>query len=140
MTKLETNLVESYKESLNQGEQHREVFDWPSAFEVLDKVIEEANELKEAIKSQTETEIFAEASDLVFTVIQTLRHLKLDLGDCLEYSNKKFMIRFEAMTEIADRKNLNLKELDLPAVEEVWKEAKVLSKDKVNQLTDLSLK
>lgn len=134
MTKPEMNLVESYKEALQQGKQHREVFDWPSALEVLDKVIEEAHELKEAIESQTDTEVFTEASDLIFTVVQTLRHLQLDLGDCLNYSNKKFMTRFKAMTDIANEKNLELKTLGLQDLEDIWAEAKVLSQNKVNKL------
>ena len=93
----------------------------------MDKVIEEANELKEAISSQNKTEIFTEASDLAFTIVQCLRHLNLNLGDCLEYSNKKFQIRFETMSKIADKKKLQLNSLNLSELESLWNESKVLS-------------
>jgi uncharacterized protein YabN with tetrapyrrole methylase and pyrophosphatase domain len=137
MSEQETSLSKSYIEALSQGETHRDVFDWPSAFEVLDKVIEEANELKEAIRSQNDTETFTEASDLVFTVVQCLRHLNLDLGDCLNYSNKKFKVRFEAMNKLAKEKKLKLKDLDLNKLETLWGEAKKISK---NDVASLSLK
>jgi len=132
--KIMSKLKSSYEESLQKGEEYREIFDWPSALKVLDKVIEEANELKEAIKSQNKTETFAEASDLVFTVVQTLRHLKIDLGDSLEFSNKKFQIRFNGMEEIASQRGLNLKNLSNDELELIWAESKALTKNKVQKL------
>lgn len=130
MSKIE----QSYKESLEKGYEYREVFDWPSALEVLDKVIEEAEELKEAIQSQNKTETFTEASDLVFTVVQTLRHLKIDLGDCLDYSNKKFQVRFNGMEKLASKGGFKLKDLSLDELEEVWKESKKLTAQEVSEL------
>ena len=132
--KTMSKLAEAYKESLDQGERHRDVFDWPSATLVLDKVIEEANELKEAIVSQNGTETFTEASDLVFTVVQCLRHLKLDLSDCLDYSNKKFQIRFDTMSKIAGENDVQLKDLNLSELEELWKQAKIVSTKSINTL------
>ena len=134
MPELESKLTKAYKESLDQGENYRGVFDWPSALEVLDKVIEEVQELKEAIRSQNETEKFTESSDLVFTVVQCLRHLKLDLGDCLEYSNQKFKIRFKAMSKLATEKQVQLKDLNPSELEDLWGEAKLISDSQVRAL------
>ncbi len=136
-----SNLIDSYKKSINTGQNHRDVFDWSSPSQVIDKVIEEANELKEALESkksnptsQSDTDVFSELSDLSFALVQVLRHLNTDLEDCLNFSNEKFKIRFNEMLEISKLKNTDLKELTSKELESLWALSKKNTKNTVNKL------
>jgi ATP diphosphatase len=137
-----SNLTDSYKRSVITGKNHRDVFDWASPSEVVDKVIEEAKELKEALKnqkeglsSQSDTEVFSEASDLSFALVQVLRHLNIDLEDCLNFSNEKFKLRFEGMLKIASQKKTELKDLNTKELEDLWTQSKKKTKYVVDELS-----
>lgn len=72
-------------------------FDWPDATEVLKKLDEERSELGEALASGDRAAIEDELGDLLFTVAQLARHLKLDASQALRASTRKFEQRFAAM-------------------------------------------
>lgn len=76
-------------------------FDWQAPSEVLPKVEEEWRELQEAIGGGNETEIAHEIGDVLFSVVQLARHLKLDPDSCLRQTNTRFVRRFEAVLEKA---------------------------------------
>ena len=90
-------------------------FDWPDAGPVLDKIVEEAAELREA--QGDPARVFEEFGDLLFVVANLARHLKLDPEAALRAANAKFERRFggvEAALRAEGRKpeQSNLAEMD----------------------------
>jgi ATP diphosphatase len=78
-------------------------FDWPSADGLFDKLQEEIGELKAELSPSTQsaTAIEAELGDLLFTVVNLARHLKVDPESALRSTNAKFRRRFAAMESVA---------------------------------------
>lgn len=90
-------------------------FDWACKDEVLEKVDEELNELKEALREKSKKNIEDELGDLFFTLISLSRHLNLDPDQTLRKANQKFINRFNEMENIVEDKKLkwhNLKKVD----------------------------
>ena len=91
-------------------------FDWACKDQVLKKVDEELNELKEALREKSKKNIEDELGDLFFTLISLSRHLNLDPDQTLRKANQKFINRFNEMENIVEDKKLkwhNLKKFDL---------------------------
>lgn len=130
------DLNQSYNETLKIGLAHREVFDWPNALRVLDKVSEELAELREAIEIKREKEIFEESSDLIFTMVQCLRHLDIDLASLLDFANQKFSIRFSKMYQLVLADNKKLEDLSLNEAEVYWVKAKNQTKAQLSELLE----
>ncbi len=80
-------------------------FDWPNADGLFEKLHEEIGELKAEITATPETqptsEIEAELGDLLFTVVNLARHLKVDPESALRGTNARFRRRFAAMEAVA---------------------------------------
>src|SRR5580704_13780457 len=80
-------------------------FDWPNADGLFDKLQEEIGELKAELSpssgSQSTPAIEAELGDLLFTVVNLARHLKVDPETALRTTNAKFRRRFAAMESAA---------------------------------------
>ncbi len=72
-------------------------FDWPDTRFVIDKIIEEAQELAEARTSQDAAHIEEEFGDLLFVVANLARHLDVDPEAALRAANAKFTRRFRAI-------------------------------------------
>ncbi len=77
-------------------------FDWPDHEGVMDKLQEEITELDEAILTrdddqQSAARIEEELGDLLFTVANLARHLKIDPEVALRTANAKFRSRFAHM-------------------------------------------
>ncbi len=72
-------------------------FDWPSTQGVLDKIIEESQELVEARETLTHDEQVEEYGDLMFVMANLARHLKIDPEEALRKTNAKFTRRFEGV-------------------------------------------
>ena len=94
-------------------------FDWPEAGPVLDKLDEEAQEVREAMASGDPAQIEEEVGDLLFAAVNLARQLKVDPGKALRGANAKFEARFRAMEERAGGAEA-LAELDLDAQEALW--------------------
>lgn len=130
------DLNQSYAETVKIGLAHREVFDWPNSLEVLKKVEEELRELKEAMQVKSQKEIFEESSDVIFTMVQCLRHLNLELPELLDFANEKFSLRFSKMTELILADHKNLKDLNLDEAESYWSKAKKNTESELLQLLE----
>ncbi|KWS94526.1 nucleoside triphosphate pyrophosphohydrolase [Pseudomonas syringae] len=68
-------------------------FDWPAALPVVDKVREELDEILEAMVDNDAEGIAEEVGDLLFSVVNLARHLKVDPETALRSANSKFMHR-----------------------------------------------
>lgn len=102
-------------------------FDWTSPEQVLSKVDEELEEVKEALKSGSAEELQAEIGDLLFSVAQLARHVNCDPEQSLRQCNKRFERRFFKMQELATQKKLDFLTLTDAEVETLWTEAKKLT-------------
>ena len=102
-------------------------FDWPSADGLFEKLQEEIGELKAEIAADADSHaqpaIEAELGDLLFTVVNLARHLKVDPESALRSTNAKFRRRFVIMETVAGGRDAlaasTPSELDL-----LWNQAK----------------
>ncbi|MGY9026389.1 MAG: nucleoside triphosphate pyrophosphohydrolase [Candidatus Puniceispirillales bacterium] len=99
-------------------------FDWKDLNDVINKVDEELNELKEAIDNKNKLHIEEELGDLLFTIVNLSRHLKLDPEQTLRKSNNKFISRFNIMENILDEKKIEWHDLKKSDLLNLWNEAK----------------
>lgn len=95
-------------------------FDWPNKNQVWDKVEEELNEFKDAKGSQKEEEF----GDLIFSLINYARWLKINPDDALEATNRKFKYRFESIEKYAIDNNIKMEDMTLSEMDEIWDQAK----------------
>lgn len=97
-------------------------FDWDNIKEVRKKVTEELGELDVEIKNNNSKKIKEELGDLLFSVVQLARHLKVDAHNALYDANYKFIKRFQMMeTEIGPQKITTLTRKEK---EDLWKKVK----------------
>jgi ATP diphosphatase len=94
-------------------------FDWPDAAAVLPQVQSELDELGEAMVAADRRHIEEELGDLLFSVVNLARQLKLDPDMALRRASDKFSRRFRHMEGQAD-----LAGLDADALERLWRAAK----------------
>lgn len=95
-------------------------FDWPQKEQVWEKVEEELNEFKDAHGSKKEEEF----GDLIFSLINYARWLKINPDDALEATNRKFKYRFESIEKHAKENNIKMEEMTLSEMDKVWEQAK----------------
>lgn len=99
-------------------------FDWEEPQQVFEKVKEELNELQEEVNTQNQDLIEAEFGDVLFSMINYARFLKVNPENALERTNKKFIKRFQYLEEKAKENNKSLKEMTLEEMVFFWEEAK----------------
>ena len=95
-------------------------FEWENKEDVWKKVEEEMNELKEAVCENDEAHIEEEFGDVMFSLINYARFLKIDAEGVLEKANKKFISRFTAMEEEALRQGRSLAGMSLTEMDALW--------------------
>ncbi len=98
-------------------------FDWDEYQGVLEKVVEELREL-EAVQSESERE--REMGDLLLTVVNAARWLKVEAESALRGANARFYSRFAAMERLSRERGVDFPELSLDEKELLWEEAKAL--------------
>ncbi len=96
-------------------------FEWENKDQVWEKVKEEEDELLEAVQEGNQDKIEEEFGDLLFSMINYARFLKVDPETALEKTNKKFKRRFEYIEKHADKE---LEQMSLAEMDALWEEAK----------------
>ena len=99
-------------------------FDWEEKEQVWEKVQEELAELREAESSGVEQHVEEELGDVLFSVINYARFLKMDPESALERTNKKFIGRFTHMERQIKEQGLLMQEMSLSELEAFWRSAK----------------
>jgi len=99
-------------------------FDWDNIDDVFAKVKEEIEELHAEVKAQKHTAIEAEFGDVLFSLINYARFLKVNPEDALERTNKKFIARFQYLERKATESGKSLRDMTLTEMETYWQEAK----------------
>lgn len=99
-------------------------FDWPCSKDVLNKLDEELEELKQAILNNDAANIEEEIGDLFYTLINLSRHLQVNPNKALQLSSNKFTHRFECLKALAEKENLDLQISSLEQLETLWQRIK----------------
>lgn len=106
-------------------------FDWPDVSGLFDKLNEEAGELQDELRKPEPDKgaIEGEFGDLLFTMANLARHLRVDPESALRLANAKFRSRFEAMEREAGGHD-GLKTRTPSELEELWSRAKTTTGNK----------
>ena len=99
-------------------------FEWERREDVWEKVEEEMEELKEAVNEQDEQKMEDEFGDVIFSMINYARFLRIDAENALERTNKKFISRFTQMEDIAKKAGKDLHHMTLAEMDALWNEIK----------------
>jgi len=96
-------------------------YDWPSIDGVLDKVIEETDELRQAADDAEWTEEFG---DLLFVLVNVARRRGIEAEAAVRAANAKFRRRFASVERRAAAQGVALRDLDFDALDALWDAAK----------------
>jgi tetrapyrrole methylase family protein/MazG family protein len=96
-------------------------YDWPSIEGVLDKVLEEVEELRAA---PTDPDWAEEFGDLLFVLVNVARKRGIEAEAALRAANDKFRRRFRSVERQAAAQGVALRDLDFAALDELWHTAK----------------
>jgi ATP diphosphatase len=99
-------------------------FDWPDAAAVLDKLEEEAAELRDELPGADPARLRDEVGDLLFVLANLARKLDLDPEECLRSANAKFERRFNAVERRLASRGLAPADAGLDAMEAEWQAVK----------------
>ncbi|MFO7731615.1 MAG: nucleoside triphosphate pyrophosphohydrolase, partial [Spirochaetia bacterium] len=103
-------------------------FDWDNLQSVKDKVAEEFEELDVSIQNGSETtqqnDIEEEIGDVLFSIINLARHLKVEPAVALHKTNQKFADRFRYIEEQMHQEKRSMDKSEFNRMDELWEEAK----------------
>jgi XTP/dITP diphosphohydrolase len=100
-------------------------FDWKNEKPVYQKILEEIEELKENIESGIDKEkISDEFGDVLFSIVNYSRFLKINPEDALRKTIEKFVRRFKKVEDFAKTNNKKLDDMSLEEMDEVWNRSK----------------
>ena len=106
-------------------------FEWDERDQVWDKVDEEIAELKTAVRQLDDCQddvkkqslhraVEMEFGDLVFSLINYARFLRVDAENALTLTNKKFIQRFTQMEAMALAEGKDIRNLGLQEMDAIW--------------------
>ena len=103
-------------------------YDWPDAAGVVEKIAEEAEEVRTAAATGDAAATFHEIGDLLFSVVNLARHLGVDAEAALRAANDRFARRFRHAEAAAREKGRMLDSLTAEELDGLWREAKAAEK------------
>lgn len=101
-------------------------FDWDTIAPVVDKVKEELDEVMDEViqVSPNQANIEEEMGDLLFSVVNLSRHLKVKPELALQRANKKFEKRFRQVEKSVLEKGMRLESCSLDMLDNEWDKVK----------------
>ncbi len=99
-------------------------FDWPQVAPVIDKLEEELDEFRQAALGGNEIDIEDELGDLLFSVANVARHMKVDPEQALKKATAKFERRFRHVEKALLANKLNMSDTAVDVLDQYWEEAK----------------
>jgi len=104
-------------------------FDWKDVQGLLEKLKEEASELRDALAHAGDAKspsprVEEEAGDLLFVAVNVARFLGVDPEIALKKANRKFATRFRWMEQQAARNGRQLAEVPRQEMENLWERSK----------------
>lgn len=101
-------------------------FEWETADQVRDKLLEETEELRDALRTEDARRAQDELGDLLFSVVNLGRFLDLDPEAALQSTVSKFARRFGYVERQLRARERSLEEATLGEMDALWEEAKKL--------------
>lgn len=99
-------------------------FEWPDINGVLEKMTEELQELAEARETASIDKVEHEIGDLLFTLVNVARFLKIDPEQALRKTNLRFRKRFGHVEQSLRAQGKTLEAASLDEMEALWQQAK----------------
>ena len=99
-------------------------FDWDNSEGVLNKVKEELEELRKEVIDKNINEMELEFGDVLFSLINYARFLKINPETALELTNKKFIKRFKFIESEAHKLGKKINQLSVEEMNFFWQQAK----------------
>ena len=96
-------------------------FDWDNAIDVLDKIVEEIAEIRQALRmNESKDRISEEIGDLFFALVNFNRKMQIDSESAFNAGIDKFERRFHKLTSIVDQTGQKVSDLNLDVLESIW--------------------
>ncbi len=99
-------------------------FDWTNTEDVFAKIREEIDELEAEYKNNSKSGMLDELGDVLFSIVNLSRFLKVHPELSLTQSTNKFINRFEYIEKQAAEEGKKLNEMSLDEMETLWVKAK----------------
>lgn len=112
-------------------------FDWERVEGIFEKLEEETAELRIALTASNRRAIEEEVGDLLFSVVNLARFLRLDPEVALKHTNLKFKMRFQEMEREASHSHQRLPDLSKEKLEQLWEAAKTKARARVSAESEL---
>ena len=104
-------------------------FDWTELNPVIDKIDEEWQEFKQAVKDDNLSDIKEEFGDILFSMVNLARFCKVLAEDALRLTNNKFIRRFQYIEQQYNNDPKIMKSQSLEELDQHWNDAKKLKND-----------
>ena len=104
-----------------QGRARRIGFDWPDIEGPLEKL---AEEIEEFARAESAADRKDEFGDVLFVISNIAQRLGIDAEQALRGANEKFRRRFGIVEQLAATAGLDMKDMDLAALDALWDRAK----------------
>ncbi len=115
-------------------------FDWKSVDDIFDKLQEEIEELRTAIKDHSDIKdeanharVREEIGDLLFAATNIARHMQVEPEAALKLTNRKFRRRFEHIERTLHERGQAFDATTIDELEALWQEAKKKSAREVGE-------
>jgi MazG family protein len=108
-------------------------FDWPSIAPVWDKVSEEWEELRQACAAGNAGDIEAEFGDVLFSLVNLSRFLRLDAEGSMRQAIAKFERRFHGIEAALAKRGRRPEESDLEEMDAIWNELRQQDQQRQHQ-------
>ena len=99
-------------------------FDWNDISDVIAKVDEELEEVKESLNNNDPKAVEMEIGDLLFAVVNLCRFVDLQAEETLRKSNRKFINRFKRMETELEKQGKTIDDQTLAELDEIWEQVK----------------
>ena len=99
-------------------------FDWDKLDQVIETVEEELVELKQTLPGNNHTEIEHELGDMLFSIVNLARFIKVNPEEAMRKAIGRFIKRFKYIEEEATKRGLDIKDISLQEMNTHWDEAK----------------
>jgi tetrapyrrole methylase family protein/MazG family protein len=100
-------------------------FDWKTPGPVFAKIEEELQELKEAVTEGAASRVEDEMGDLLFSIVNVARFLKVNPEEALRKMIDRFIGRFQEMESETEKTGVSFGALSLEEMDELWESAKL---------------
>ena len=99
-------------------------FDFANANDVMAKLEEETNELKNAMENESVERVSEELGDLLLTITSLARKLGVDAEQSLRDATDKFIARFEKVENAVIDQNSDINQMSMQELDEIWEKIK----------------